>query len=173
MNPTQSADWHLAQLRVLDFVLQALGHSTRLLEPSLRVPHPVLMLSLPQPGERPPLEWALSFYPVSADEVKHSLLLQYYTELPLTLDDDGLGRLRELLPALNNKTVLGHFGVTPGRNAVTYRYVQALPIAPPITQSDVADVILLAGYAPALFMELLEAVAAGRLSVADAMAQLT
>lgn len=172
MTGGQNEAWVGEQLRSLATVLQQMDYQTHLLEPSPRVPYPVLLLRLPLPGERPPLELALSFYPISTDEVKHTRLLQYYTELPLHLDAAALARLRDLLPELNNKTVLGHFGVAEGRPVLNYRYVQSLPIAAPITQATVADVVLLVGYTPALFMEMLEHVAREDLSVEQARAQL-
>jgi hypothetical protein len=170
--PIQNEAVHLAHLRTLEALLAGQGYTTQLLEKSARIPYHILVTRLPQPGAQPPLELALSFYPVDAGEVKHSLLLQYYSELPLALDAAGLRLVRELLPALNGKTVLGHFGVVEGRHALNYRYVQALLADAPITYPAIADVLLLVGYTPALFLELLDSVARGRILPDEARAQL-
>lgn len=155
------ATW-TALLQSLADALSALGYPVRLLAQSPRIPQPVLLTRLPLPGDRAPLEMALSFYPVESNQVKHIHLLQYYCELPIRTDAAGLARVVAQLPDLNAQTVLGHFNVTPGRSVVTYRYVQALPAAQSITQSTVADVMILVGYTPALFIERLERAAAGQ-----------
>jgi hypothetical protein len=164
--------WHLAHLRIIDSILQGMNYRTHLLEKSASIPQPVLLVKVALPGKRAPLEMALGFYPVDPHQVKHTLLLQYFTELPLSLDEGGIRRVRELLPDLNSKTVLGHFSVHPGRSAVTYRYVQALPVSEPITQLAVADVMILVGYTPVLFIELLDAVTRNILTVEEARAKL-
>ena len=168
----QGEVWHLAQLRILDSILQGLGYRTHLLNQSASIPQPVLLVKVALPGERPPLEMALGFYPVDPQQVKHMLLLQYFMELPLSLDEDGVRRVRDLLPDLNSKTVLGHFSLVSARSSMTYRYVQALPVSEPITQPAVADVIIMVGYTPALFIELLDAVTRNLLTVEEARAKL-
>jgi hypothetical protein len=165
------APW-AALLQTLGEILMALGYPAHLVAQSSRIPHPVLLTRLPLPDGRAALEMALSFYPVDRNQIKHTHLLHYYCELPLKTDAAGVEHVTLLLPDLNAKTVLGHFSVTPGRPVVTYRYVQALPAACPLTQSSVADVVLLVGYTPALFIDLLERVGDGRCTVHAARAQL-
>lgn len=172
MTTAQGQTWHLAQLRILDSILQEMGYPTHLLERTAQIPQPVLLVKIAMLGERPPLEMALGFYPVDPQQVKHTLLLQYFMELPLRPDDEGLRRVVELLPDLNGKAVLGHFSVDSGRRSLIYRYVQTLPAGEPITQSAVADVMVLVGYTPALFIDLLEELAGGQLSVEQARTQL-
>jgi hypothetical protein len=166
---------HREELARLEGIFSSMGYKTHPLEKSATIPYHALLLFLPPPAGKQPVQLVLTFYPVAAEEVKQTLLLQYYLELPFKTDEAGLRRVAELLPDLNNKTVLGHFGITvvPGGRPPTlhYRYVQSLPAAGPITQEAVADVILLVGYTPLLFLDTIETLAAGKISLAHARAQ--
>jgi hypothetical protein len=55
---------------------------------------------------------ALSLHPVGAERVVHSLLLQYYIVLPVTLDGDGLARVRERLTEIKHEAVVDQFAFT-------------------------------------------------------------
>jgi hypothetical protein len=162
---------HLVELGNLQTILHAMDYHTQLIEKSAQIPYATLLARVELPNQLPPVELGLTFYPVGENELAHSMLLQYFIELPFQMDAQALRQVKELLPDLNKRTVVGHFGISGERNAVHYRYVQALPVANPITREAVADVIILVVFTPALFWEILEGVVAQRISVAEASVQ--
>jgi hypothetical protein len=94
--------------------------------------------------------------------------LQYYIELPFEVDAEGQERVLPLLPYVNQRLVIGHFGITDGEQHLHYRYVQALPSLDMITEDKVKDVIAIVEYSPVLFEEILEQTATGAVSLDEA-----
>jgi hypothetical protein len=167
MNEEEMQTRHVAELAFLESVVKEMGYPTRLLEQSEELPYPSLLVGLePDAGGRP-LEMACTFYPLS-DELENTLLLQYFVEFAAGLDDAGLARIRELLPELNNRVVVGHFGLTVGTNKMHYRYTQALRLDDVIGEESVGDVLMLVTSTPVLFGDLLARVAGGGISIAAA-----
>ncbi len=167
MNENKMEIRHLAELGFLQRVLDEMGFPTQLLQKSAEMPYPALLVGLEPDAEGQPAQMACNFYPVD-EELENTLLLQYFIQLPMELDDEGLARMRELLPDLNNRTVVGHFGLTADQNKVHYRYTQALPSDDIIDRDKVADVIMLVTSTPGFLGELLARVVKGQTSVADA-----
>jgi hypothetical protein len=163
---------HLVELGFVEAIVHDLGLKAQLMERSEQVPYHTLLVDLEPDAQERPRQMALSFYPVSADQVEHSLLLQYYIVLPVTLEGDGLARVRAWLPEINNKVVLGHFGITDDQHQLHYRYVQALPADELIEADTLQDVITLTGYTPLLFQNSLEDLAAGDITLEQARANL-
>jgi hypothetical protein len=172
MNQERIHARHLVELGFLEEILIDMGYATQLVERSPQVPYHVLLVGLESDSGGQPLQMALTFYPVGEDEVENTMLLQYFIELPFEVDEGGLARLRELLPDINNKIVLGHLGITVGQNKLHYRYVQALPVDRLISHGAVSDVIVLVTYTPRLFEEMVQDLAGGTISVEQARARL-
>jgi hypothetical protein len=162
---------HLVELGHLEEIFTDMGYGARLVERSRDVPYHTLLVDLVTDAWGRPQQMALTFYPVGEDEVKHTLLLQYFIELPFQVNSKELAQMREVLLDINSKVVLGHFGITPGQNKLHYRYVQTLPLDRIITGEAVADVILLVNYTPILFAEILEEFAEKRISLEQAKAK--
>jgi hypothetical protein len=163
---------HLVELGFLEDILSDMGYTVQLIEKSPHVPYHVLLVALEPDSKGRPLQMTLTFYPVGEEDVKNTLLLQYFIELPFEIDEKGLARLKELLPYINNKIVLGHVGITDGQNKLHYRYVQALPITSPVSEVAVSDVIILVSYTPLLFNDTLEELAEGKITVEQARARM-
>ena len=163
---------HLQELQNLETVLKAMDFPAKLLQKAGPIPQHALVTRVAMPTPHPSLEMALTFYPVDPNTIQHTLLLQYYIQLPFDLDKNTRDHYRLLLPDINGKTVLGHFGLDIDSGKPHYRYVQALPIDRPITKAAVVDVIVLVGYTPALFADVLSALANKKVDVATARKQL-
>lgn len=162
---------HLVELGFLEEIVKRLGLSAQVIEKSGEVPYHTLLVMLDPDDRGRPMQLAISFYPVGADLVAHTLLLQYFIALPFTTGPDGLARLSAWLPDVNNRVVLGHFGLSTGEGQVHYRYVQALPEEGVVGGETIEDVLTLVRFTPALFAPTLEALAEGRLTPAQAQAQ--
>jgi hypothetical protein len=171
MNQEQIHARHLVELGHLETIVSEMGYTAQLIEKSPQMPYHTLLVGLEPDDKGRPLQMALTFYPLGEDELESTLLLQYFIELPFELDEKGLARAIELLPHVNNKAVVGHFGVTDGQNKLHYRYVQALPLDKIITADAVADVIVLVNYTPVLFGDVLEEMAEGKISIEQAKAK--
>jgi len=171
MNQKQIDARHLVELGHLEAIVTEMGYTAQLIEKSQQLPYHTLLVGLEPDAKGRPLQMALTFYPLGEDELENTLLLQYFIELPFDLDEKGLARTIELLPYINNKVVVGHFGVTDGQRKLHYRYVQALPLDKIITAKAVTDVIVLANYTPVLFGDVLEEIAEGKISIGQAKAK--
>lgn len=159
---------HLAELGFLQDALGEAGLSSRIFQRSADVPYHTLLADLEADGKNRARQLALNFYPLEDEEFADTLFLQYFIGLPFALPKANLAAVSQLLPAINNKVVLGHFGVTDGDRQLHFRYVQALPSDEIISAEKVADVVTLVTYTPVLFQDVLEAAATGELSLAEA-----
>jgi hypothetical protein len=158
---------HTVELGFLEDIFVALGYdSVQLFERSEEVSLPTLAVGLEPDAKGRGKNLALAFYPVA--EFEDTNFLQYYIELPFELDQEGQERVFPLLPYVNQRLVIGHFGITDGETKLHYRYVQALPSLDMITEDKVKDVIAIVEYSPVLFEEILEQTAAGAVSLEEA-----
>jgi hypothetical protein len=159
---------HLAELGFLQDALEELGLSCSLVERSREVPLSTLMVNIEGGTAERPRQLALSFYPTEPGQFENTLLLQYFLPLPTTFDPEGADRIRQVLPEINNRLVLGHFSITSGEPQLHYRYVQPLPADEMVNSDVIKDVLVILTFTPILFADLLEATASGRLTVAEA-----
>jgi hypothetical protein len=172
MNDDLTQARHLVELGYLENIANELGMPTQLIERGPEMPYHTLLVDLdPEAAENNKLHMAVTFYPVADDQLDETLLLQYYIALPATFAEGGLDRVREWLPELNNKTALGHFGLTDDHSQLHFRYVQALSLAGGITREAVGEVLVLVAYTPAVFAGPLAGLAAGTLTLEAARAQ--
>ncbi|MFL7808418.1 MAG: hypothetical protein AB8I80_07295 [Anaerolineae bacterium] len=158
---------HEVELGFLEDIFVALGYdSVHLFERSEELSLPTLAVGLEPDAKGRGKNLALAFYPVA--EFEDTNFLQYYIELPFEVDQEGQERLLPLLPYVNQRLVIGHFGMTDGENKLHYRYVQALPSLDMITEDKVKDVIAIVEYSPVLFEGILEQTATGVVSLDQA-----
>ena len=162
---------HLVELGFLEDIFNDRGYTTHLVEKSNEIPYHTLLVNLEADAAGRSRQMALTFYPVSEEDVEYILLLQYFLEMPFDINPDQTGAIAELLSYVNVKVVLGHFGITEGKNKLHYRYVQALPNQDVVSKEAVSDVITLVTFTPLLFGDVLEAMAAGKISLESAKRQ--
>jgi hypothetical protein len=160
---------HQAELSFLEDVLREMGYDrVHLYERSEELPYPTLAVGIDPDAAGREQSMALTFYPT--EELESVMLLQYYIQLPFELEPAGLERVATLLPYINRRLVLGHFGIAEEERAVHYRYVQALQSDELITREQVVDVVKLVTFSPHLFGEIVEKVGTGAMSLEEARA---
>ena len=159
---------HLVELGFLQDAVRELGMRSTLIERSNDVAYHTLLVSLAADAKGRERQLALNYYPLEDEEFEDTLFLQYFIGLSTEVKQATLPAIREFLPAINNKVVIGHFGITEGTTQLHFRYVQALPSEEVIDKDKVANVLTLASYTPVLFDDVLEDLASGTLTVAEA-----
>jgi hypothetical protein len=157
-------------LGTLEKILSALGYEgTQLLERSEALPLPSVLVPLAVDAKGRARFMTLMIYP--AAELEHTVLLQYFAELPFAVADPNLTAVYLLLPSLNHRVVVGHFGLAGSGEKPYFRYVQALRADEPVTQEHVADVLTLFTATADMFQDILEDVASGKASPAQGSAR--
>jgi hypothetical protein len=150
----------------------ALGHQAELRRPAEGLAITTVRV---RPAGAPPGgvgELTLTYYPLSSDEFPDSHFLQYLAVLRQGLDAAAMERLAAVLPELNNRLVVGHFGLSRGAGQLHLRHVQRLPAGEKVSADMLGDVLTLFAFTPALFAALLDEVSAGRIEPATARRQL-
>lgn len=168
---TQMYARHLVELGFLENLVNQMGYSTELIEASKDVPYHTLLMNLDSDQQGRPRQMTLTFYPIDAEQFENTLLLQYFLELPFSLKPGAIDEVNKLLIYLNNKAVVGHFGITQGQNKLHHRYVQTLPSDDVVNEDIASDTIMLFNYTSILFGSILESVASGEMSAAEAQKQ--
>jgi hypothetical protein len=171
MNEELAQARQLVELGHLKAIVTGMGYPAQLVEKSRELAYHTLLVGLEPDAKGRSTQMALTFYPMGEKDVENTLLLQYFVDLPFDVDKAGLARVREVLPDINNKVVVGHFGITAGQDRLHYRYVQALRADDIVTAEAVADVIIMASYTPHVFEGVLEELAQGEISVEQARAR--
>ncbi len=169
---TQMYARHLVELGFIENVVNQMGYSsTELIEASKDLPYHTLLVNLEPDSQGRQRQMTLTFYPIDIEEFGNTLLLQYFTELPFAVKTGVMDEINKFFIYLNNKTVVGHFGITQGQNKLNHRYVQTLPSEDVISEGVVADTLMLFNYTSMLFGSLVEAVASGEMSASEAQVQ--
>lgn len=156
---------HLAELGFMKQYLDEAGYGSQIVEKSPLVPLHSMVVMLP--GEEGRV-LHLSFIPFSEDDLEHLQLLQLYTTAVQVGDTSFRRELEQLLPAVNAKLPIGHFGFKE-RDEVYYRYVYAVPGAAPLEEEPFVEIVSLFGFVLRMFGGLIEEVAEGRLDLKSAL----
>ena len=162
---------HLVELGFLQDVVGELELSSRIIERSPQVAYHTLLVEIEADSKRRSRQLAMNFYPLEDEEFSDTLFLQYFIGLPFEVKQSALPTVAQILPDVNNKVVLGHFGLTAGARQLHFRYVQPLPSDEVMSAEKVASVLLLVRYTPILFGDLLEEVASGAVTLDAARAR--
>ena len=105
---------HLVELGFLQDAVRELGMRSTLIERSNDVAYHTLLVSLAADAKGRERQLALNYYPLEDEEFEDTLFLQYFIGLSTEVKQATLPAIREFLPAINNKVVIGHFGITEG-----------------------------------------------------------
>lgn len=161
----------LAELGFLEAAVHQLGYRAELVENHQQTPYPTLLVNLePEPGGTAG-RVMLTFYPVPEEDAGPMKYLQYLAVLPGTAAPESLARAAELLPFLNNRLVVGHFGIGESPAGLHFRYVQTLPDLKLPGTEDVSEVLRMVAGALGLFGGLLVEFARGGMSLEKAKAE--
>ncbi len=158
----------LAELGFLEDVIRKLGYRTHLKEPGPDLPYPMLSVNL-EPAKASG-QVALTYYPVPEGDAGDLKYLQYYAIVPGTEGAAEFERAAGILPFLNARLVLGHFGISEAPPLLYFRYVQALPDTKLATSEDIADILVMIGAALDLFAGILVEYLQGKLDLGQARA---
>jgi hypothetical protein len=150
---------HLVELGYLEAIVQDMGYAANLIEASDTVAYHTLLVQLEPDWNQRSRELACTFYPLAEEEAPSILLLQYFLEMPFEIAAGAEQKVNALLMEINNKTVLGHFGVTAATRKVHHRYIQTFAESHLLNEEAIADVVTLFNYTSLMFGEAIEAAA--------------
>jgi hypothetical protein len=159
MNLQAACARNLVELGYLEAIVQDMGYAANLIEASDTVVYHTLLVQLEPDWKQRQRELACTFYPLAEEEAPNILLLQYFLEMPFEIAAGAETKVNALLMEINNKSVLGHFGITAGVNKVHHRYIQTFAESQLIDEEAVADVVMLFNYSSLMFGESIEATA--------------
>lgn len=147
-----SSEKNQQDLETLQFIAQKLQEDdieTRLL-PIESTQLPLNILSVPtqheQTGEMYHL--MLSFYPIEEDQIEGNRYLQIFMQFETAIKEEAVPQLLMLLPEVNQKTPIGHFGYQYDEGKAYYRYVLMVGKHEPDLYTKIAE---LQGYLPFIF----------------------
>jgi hypothetical protein len=150
---------HLVELGYLEAIAQDMGYAAHLIEASDTVAYHTLLVQLEPDWKQRQRELTCTFYPLDEEETPSILLLQYFLEMPFEIANGAEQKVNALLMEINNKSVLGHFGISTGANKVHHRYIQTFAESQLIDEAAVADVVMMFNYTSLIFGESIEATA--------------
>jgi hypothetical protein len=160
------------------YALQQLGHSItselnlacEVLQQSDEIPIDTLLVVLEPDAHQRDRVASLMFIPLEETEVEAVKLLQFYCDTPISVPAAMRGAVAQVCAAVNLKIPLGAFSLSD-EDRVVLRYVLAVGRFATIEPAAFVETFLLWMFALDATSSLIEDVAAGRLALDDAIAQ--
>lgn len=156
---------YASELTFLQGFLEEEGIHSTLLDSSHGLELPVLVAVHKQDGKERPVNFI--FVPVD-DELETLQLLQMYAQISLELDMRRLEALEKLILVLNRTVGLGSFGIDP-ENQLYYKYIFPKPRYESWNRELILETIFLFMFLLERFSGVLEAVASGEMTGAEAV----
>lgn len=119
-----------------------------------------LMVDIPTEEKQVSRQMYISFFPDEAD-FEGSRLVQFYTQIPIKITKENRQSLLWFLPLINNRSAIGHFGLTNEMDLLQFRYVYTLQKGLDPKWGHLKDILDLVIYTPDLFFELFKGIEAG------------
>lgn len=160
---------HQVELGYLQEILNVMGYTAQLIERSPEVPYHTVLAQLDRDQKNRTRELACMFYPLTEEDTQNILLLQYFLELPFEVHREAYQDIYKLFVAVNNKSVLGHFGITADKPKIHHRYIQTLPASSLLPEEAVSEVIMLFNYTSLILGDIIEGVATQQQSIDKAL----
>ncbi|TVQ64734.1 MAG: hypothetical protein EA366_00785 [Spirulina sp. DLM2.Bin59] len=160
---------HLVELGYLQEILSVMGYPAHLIERSPEVPYHTVLAQLDRDQQDRARELACTFYPLTAEDTENIMLLQYFLELPFEIQPQAYQEVCKLFVAVNNKSVLGHFGITADQPKIHHRYIQTLPASSLLPEEAVSEVIMLFNYTSLMLGDIIEEVGTQQKSLDEAL----
>lgn len=136
---------HQAQLGALASVLESHGVTHQLIEPNDDLPVTTLMVSFGSDDKERERSIGVSILPFDEGEgLDATQLVQFYSHLPIEIDDDSLAVCQRAVAMVNGAMAIGHFGMQ-GSN-LFYRYVLAVPADQVIDTEMTPELLGLLGF---------------------------
>jgi len=162
----------LVELGYLADIVEEMGYTAQIIEAGGDVPYHTLLVKLEPDGKGRDRQMACTFYPLTEEDSENILLLQYFLELPFEFLTKAKPQVHQLLISLNNKSVLGHFGITDGQNKIHHRYIQSYASSNLLFEQATSEVVSLFNYTSLIFGEAIEAVATQQKTAKEAIQSL-
>lgn len=162
---------YAAELKFIERALNEASFSTRFFDTSSELPLPLLAVNLPPDEQGRERFIHLVFVPASEEELKTVQFLQLYSPLPVSTGSSPV-ELMAFIVGANNQTAIGHLGFDPN-GSLCYRYVHIKEKYKMIDASLVREMVEVFFYMLDRISPLAEQVAAGQISAADAVRQMS
>ena len=160
---------HLVELGYLEDIVSGMGYTAQIIEASAEVPYHTLLVKMEPDEKGRDRQMACTFYPLTEEDSENILLLQYFLELPFEFVTKAKPQIHEMLIALNNKSVVGHFGITDGQNKIHHRYIQSYATSNLLFEVATSEVVSLFNYTSLIFGEVIESVATQQKTAKEAI----
>lgn len=154
---------HEAELDLMVAALEKEGHQTRLLEAGSEVPLPTLLVALGTDEADRDRTLGISIMPFGDDAFAATDLIQFYVQLPFTLDDDRRQDVMAATAEVNANMAIGHIAVRG--DEVYYRYVLASPNDATLDGDLLVELVQLVAFHQEHFGDYIEGVATGEIAL--------
>lgn len=162
---------YAAELQFIQNALKEADFTAQFVDASSDIPMPLLIVTLPQDEKGRERFIHLLFVPVNEEDLKTVQFLQFYSLLPVP-PGNYPPELTTFILAANNQIALGHLGYDPN-GGLSYRYVHVKEKYRMIDAALVQEMLEVFYYILDSVSPLVEQVAAGQISAAEAMKRLT
>ncbi|MBW4517777.1 MAG: YbjN domain-containing protein [Timaviella obliquedivisa GSE-PSE-MK23-08B] len=152
-----------------DILEEKMSLPSAVVEPSETMPLVSLSTTLAADQRGRHREVNHAFFPFSEEDLEHTLLLQFYFQLPFSLYEARLSDLAFLLQVINNQIPLGCYSLNTQEKWVQFRYVTPLPHYAPLNSDMIGEVMLLLIAFQDMFPPVIESVNAGETSLQQAL----
>lgn len=161
--PEELLAQHEAELQLMADALRQAGMDTRLLEAGPEVPLPTLLVALGTDEADRDRTLGLSIMPFGDDGFEATDLLQFYVQLPFSVDEDNRRDVMAATAEVNAQMAIGHIAVRG--DEVYYRYVLASPNDATVDGDMLVEVVQLVAFHQEHFGDYVEGVATGEIAL--------
>jgi hypothetical protein len=148
---------------------ETMGLNSTLVEPSETMPLVSLSTTLKPDEKQRDRAVNHAFFPFSEADMEHTLLLQFYSQLPFALNVDRLADLALLLQTINNRIPLGCYSLNMDEQSIQFRYIMPLPNHAPLNSDLMGEVMVLLIVFQDLFPPVIESLNLGEATLEEAL----
>lgn len=160
---------HLEELSQLRIYIDKLELETRIIKKSDIIPIHILLAGLTVDYKDRDRFVNFSFVPLSEEDLQHINLLQFYTSLPIEIENEHIDEVKKLLHVINTHMAIGHFGIQED-GEIYIRYIYPTHRIHGVNEQQFLETFLLYISMIDLHEKIIEEVGTGKLSLEDAVA---
>ncbi|XGW00355.1 MAG: hypothetical protein ACAF41_15640 [Leptolyngbya sp. BL-A-14] len=162
--------FHRNLLKDLKEILEeTMGLSSTLVEPSESMPLVSLSTALKPDEKQRDRAVNHALFPFSEADMEHTLLLQFFFQLPFALNTAHLTDVALLLQTINNRIPLGCYSLNTDEQSIQFRYIMPLPNHVPLNSDLVGEVMVLLIVFQDLFPPVIESLNTGEATLQEAL----
>ena len=162
---------HLEQLNQLRIYIDHLEFESRIIQKSEQIPINILLAAITVDYKERNRFINFSFVPISGEELDHINLLQFYTTLPIDLNNNARESLEKLIFVINTRMAIGHFGLQED-GEIYLRYIYTTHRVHGINEQQIVETMMLYTAMLDMHERLLDRVAIGEMSLQEALREL-